>query len=354
MKKRLTITFLVLITVMLVTPSVLADSMEINLEKAYEITLQDNTSLKIAQKELENKQIQYEKSKAQNLLNQSNYSELQAEYNLIAAKKSYIDTANNLLKSTLQQYTNILLKKQNIAVLDKQIKLNENLLSEVKAQYEVGEKSQLDILDQQIELNDLIQSREQAKNEYEQLKTEFKVQLGIDRGTEITLVELTEPKYLNLSEEEIYNQALNNSWELRMNNLNLELAEIDLKKKEVVSTSEMDKSISENNVDIAELQIEKQRESLSNQARDFNNQLNNIKSNIMISKDKIKKANETYNILEEQYKSGLITQNDLSEGEISVLQSEYQLYNAYMSYYIQKLNVNKFMNPGAGVLADEN
>lgn len=338
---------------MLITPSVLTASREINLEKAYEMTLEDNTSLKIAQKELENKEIQYEKSRAQNLLNKSNYSELQAEYNLLTAKKSYIDTANNLLKSTLQQYTNILLKKQNIAILDKQIKLNENLLSEVRSQYEVGEKSQLDILDQQIKLNDFLQEKEQLENEYEQLKTEFKVQLGIDRDTEIRLVELPKPEYLNLSEGEIFNQALNNNWDLKMNNLNLELAKIDLKKKEVASTSKMDKDISENKVEIAELEIERQKEELNNQARELDDQLDNVKSNITISKDKIRKANETYEILQEQYDSGLITQNSLNEGEISVLQSEYQIYNAYMNYYIQKLNVEKFMNPGTGVLVDE-
>ena len=354
MKKRFTIISLVLITVLLFSAAVSAESMEINLEKAYQLTLDDNTSLKIAQKELENKRIQYEKSKAQNLLNQSNFSEVQAEYNLIAAQKSYVNTANNLLKQTLQQYTEIILKQKNIETLDKQIKLNENLLSEVKAQYEVGEKSQLDILDQQIELNDLIQEREQLKNEYEQLKTEFKVQLGIERATEITVVELSEPEYLNLSEEEIYNRALENSWDMKMNKLNLELAEIDQRKKEVVSSSDMDKEIADNDVEMAKLQLEKQKQDIRNQARELNNQLGNIKSNINISKDRIRKANETYDILQEQYKSGLITQNDLHEGEISVLQSEYQLYNAYMSYYIQKLNVEKFMEPEAGVLEDAN
>jgi len=353
MKKRFNILFLVLITVMLLTTSVFAASMEINLEKAYEITLQDNTSLKIAQKELENKQIQYEKSKAQNLLNQSNYSELQAEYNLLAAKKSYINTANNLLKQTLQQYTDLLIKKKNIETLDKQITLNENLLNEVKAQYEVGEKSQLDILDQQIKVNDYIQEREQLKNEYDQSKTEFKVHLGINRGTEITLVELSEPEYLKLSEEEIFNRAYENSWDKKMNELNLELAKIDLKKKEVVSSSEMNKNMAENSVEIAELQLEKQKEEISSQARELHNQIINLESNITISQDKIQQAHETYNILEEQYKSGLITQNDLLEGEISVLQSEYQLYNAYMNYYIQKLNIKQFMNPGAEVLEDE-
>ena len=352
MKKSFNLLTLMILTILVFTSGISAESINLSLEKAYELTLQDNISLKIAQIELDNKRIQYEKSKAQNLLNQSNYNEVQAEYNLTTARKSYIDTANNLLKQTLQQYTDLLTKKKNIAVLDKRIILNENRLNEVKAQYEVGEKSQLDILEQQIEVNDLIQEREQLINEYEQLKTEFKVQLGIDNNNTIVLEELKEPEYMNLEKEEIFNIALENNWNIKLNRLNLELAEIDKRKKEVVSSSELDKEISDNEVQIARLQLDKQKEDIRNQARDYLNQLNNIKSNIILSKDRITQARETYDILQEQYNSGLITENDLREGEITVLQAEYQLYNAYMSYYIQKLNIEKFMKPGVGVLED--
>ncbi|MFO7815190.1 MAG: TolC family protein [Halanaerobiales bacterium] len=353
MKKRFTLLPLILITVLFFSPTLLAESIELNLEEAYQITLEDNISLKIAQKDLENKEIQYQKSKAENLLNQSNYSELQAEYNLATAKKSYINTANNLLQETLQQYTDILLKDKDIETLNKQIILNENLLSEVKAQYEVGEKSQLDILEQEIELNDLIQQREQLKNEYEQLKTEFKLKLGIDKDLDLQLIELTEPKYLNLEEKEIYERAFNNSWKLKINRLNLELTETDQKKKEVVSSSEMDKDVSDNKVKIAELELDQQKQDIGNKARELSNQISNIRNNIKLHKDKIQSARETYEILEEQNKSGLITDNELYEGEISLLQSEYQLYNSYMQYYIQAQGIKQFMNPGAGVLVDE-
>lgn len=353
MKKRFKIIPLILITVLVFSPTLFAQSIELNLEKAYQMTLEDNTSLKIAQKDLDNKEIQYQKKKAENLLNQSNYSELQAEYNLAAAKKSYIDTANNLLLETLQQYTEILLKDKNIQTLNKQIKLNENRLDEVKAQYEVGEKSQLDILEQQIKLNDLIQEREQLKNEYNQLKTEFKIKLGIDKNSDLKLVELNEPEYLDLEEKEIYEKALDNSWDLKLTQLNFELTKTDQKRKEVTSSSEMDKKITDNKVKIAKLELDKQKKDLENKARELSNQLSNIRNNINLHKDKIKSARETYEILKEQNKAGLITDNELFEGEISLLQSEYQLYNSYMQYYTQALKIKQFMNPGAGVLEDE-
>jgi outer membrane protein TolC len=353
MKKRFTIIPLILITVLIFSPTLFAESIELNLEKAYQFTLEDNTSLKIAQKDLDNKEIQYQKAKAENLMNQSNYSELRAEYNLAAAKNSYIETANNLLRETLQQYTEILLKDKNIETLNKQIILNENRLNEVEAQYEVGEKSQLDILEQQIKLNDLIQEREQLKNEYEQLKTEFKVKLGSDKDIDLQLVELDQPEYLNLEEKEIQEQALTNSWNLKLTKLNYELTKTDQKRKEVTSSSEMDKKITDNQVEIAELELDKQKQNIENRARELSNQINNIKNNIELHRDKIKSARETYEILKEQNKSGLITDNELYEGEISLLQSEYQLYNSYMQYHLQAQNIKQFMNPNSGVLEDE-
>ncbi|MCF8009570.1 MAG: TolC family protein [Halanaerobiales bacterium] len=354
MKKRFMVLLLFLTITILFTISAGAESIELNLSRSYQLTLEDNTSLKIAQKELDNKMIQYEKSKAQNLLNQSNYNEIQAEYNLMAARKVYLDTANNLLRETLQKYTNILLKKRNIELIDRQINLNEDRLSEIKSQYEVGEKSQLDILDQQIEVNDLNKEKGQLKNEYEQLKTEFKIQLGLDKDQGIGLSELTKPKYLNLSEEEISSQALENNWNIKMNRLNLELAKIEKKRNEVSSTSEMDKKISENKVHIAQLQIEQQKEELNNRSRELKNQLVNIENNIELFQDRTKKAKDTNEILKQQYDAGLTTQYDLVEGEISVLQSEYQLYSSYMSYYLQKLNIELLMNPEAEVLNDVN
>jgi len=353
MRKRITVLSMTLLTIVVLTPTIFADTINLNLEKAYQMTLEDNISLKIAQKNLKNKEIQYKKSNAQNLLNQSNYSEISAEYNLLAAKKNYIDTANNLLKQTLQQYGNILITEKNIETYKKQITLNKKLLDEVKAQYNVGEKSQLDILDQQIKLNDFIQEKNQLENEYEHLKTKFKQQLGLNRETSINLKELLEPEYINLSEEEIINSALNNNLNSKLNELNLQLAQIDYKKKEVVSSSEMDINIAKNIIDVAEFEIEKSEQEIKNQARDFYNQINNTKSNIELLNDKIKQSNDTYNILKEQNKSGLITENDLYQGEISVLQSNLQLYNAYINYYLQKQSIEQFMNPGAGVLRDE-
>lgn len=353
MKKSFIIILLIVITVLLFSTTLFTEDIVLNLEQTYQMILEDSISFKIAQKDLENKEILYQKKKAENMLNQSNYDELQAEYNLASAEKGYINTANSLLKETLQQYINILLKAKNLEILNKRITLNENRLNEVKAQYEVGEKSQLDILKQQIKLKGLIQERKKIKNEHQELRTELKVKLDINGDLNLQLPELKKPEYLNLKEKDIYKSALDNSINLKLKRLNLKLAETDKKRKEVVTSSEMDKEISNNKVKIAELEVEKQKKDIEEKARELANQISNIRNSIYIHQDKIKSARKTFKVLKEQNTSGLITDNELFEGEISLLQSEYQLYNSYLNYYIQAQIINQFMDPEIEVLADE-
>ncbi|MGM0446248.1 MAG: TolC family protein [Bacillota bacterium] len=353
MERKYTLTILIMIFLLLLTPTIMAETVELNLDKALEMTLKDNLSLKIAQKNLESKEIQFEKSKAENLLNQSNYNELQAEYSYINAKKSYIDTAHNLLDQTVQQYTNIMLKEKNLVIVEKQIVLNERLLNETKAQYEVGEKSQLDILEQQIELNDFLQQKEELANEYKQLKTELKVYLGINENEDIRLTELKAPEIIELNEQQISKTALKNSWEVKINELNLELAEVDKKRKEIVSSSELDKKLTDITVETAQLQLEKQKEDIKNNSRELYHQISNLENNIELQKEKIQQARENYEILVEQNNAGLITKNNLYQGEISFLQAEQQLYSSYMNYYIQAQQLENFMYPNTGVLENE-
>ena len=68
MRKRITVLSLTLLIIMFLTPTIFADTIDLNLEKAYQMTLEDNISLKIAQKNLDNKEIQYKKSNAQKSL----------------------------------------------------------------------------------------------------------------------------------------------------------------------------------------------------------------------------------------------------------------------------------------------
>jgi|SRR6056297_243525 len=353
MNKKYKISILVMVLLLLFTPTILAETVELNLDKALEMTLKDNLSLKIAQKNLESQEIQYEIKKAENLSNQSNYNELQAEYSYLNAKKSYIDTANNLSNQTVQHYTNILLQEKNLEIIKKQITLNERLLNETKAQYEVGEKSQLDILEQQIELNDFVQQKEELNNQYEQLKTELKVHLGIKREDEIKIASLNEPEMIEFNEQQISETSLKNSWEVKLNELNLELAEVDKKRKEIVSSSDLNKQLTDITVETAQLQLEKQKEDIKNDARNYYNKLSNLENNIVLQKDKIEQARENYEILKEQNNAGLITQNDLYQGEISLLQAEQQLYSSYMNYYSQAQQLEHFLYPTEGVLEDE-
>jgi outer membrane protein TolC len=92
---------------------------EIDLSLAVNLALTNNLNLKIADLDLENAQIDYEKTKANNLLTKSRYIELQGDLGLLQAKDNYTQTRNQVIIDVVQKYLQLNQAKKNIMVTDK-------------------------------------------------------------------------------------------------------------------------------------------------------------------------------------------------------------------------------------------
>jgi len=91
-----------------------AEPEEINLSQAINLTLENNLNLKIANLDLENAQIDYQKTKANNLLTESRYIELQGDLGLLQAKDNYNQTRNEVIIDVVQKYLQLNQAKKNI------------------------------------------------------------------------------------------------------------------------------------------------------------------------------------------------------------------------------------------------
>jgi outer membrane protein TolC len=109
-----------------------------NLSQAINLALENNLNLKIANLDLENAQIDYEKTKANNLLTESRYIELQGDLGLLQAKDNYTQTGNQVIIDVVQKYLQLNQAKKNITAKSKEAELEKNLLEEVKAQVKAG------------------------------------------------------------------------------------------------------------------------------------------------------------------------------------------------------------------------
>ena len=322
-----------------------AEPEEINLSQAINLTLENNLNLKIANLDLENAQIDYEKTKANNLLTESRYIELQGDLGLLQAKDNYNQTRNEVIIDVVQKYLQLNQAKKNITAKGKEAELEKRLLEEVKIQVNSGYKGSLDLLQQENKYNNAVFDLEKANDDYRQSFREFKLELGLNNqeGEEFNLVEVDYLKVWEIGEEEVLKKAIENSFTLELRRRQIELAKIDLERAEVTASPELDLRKLRNNMELANLNFNKTQKELNNSIRKQYYAYKQIVNSLDLSRQNLNQAQESNGIIINQVRAGLKTKNDLLSAEISLLQAEYNLNSAILNYYMNKLTLQKLI-----------
>ncbi len=322
-----------------------AEPEEIDFSQAINLTLENNLNLKIANLDLENAQIDYEKTKANNLLTESRYIQLQGDLGLLQAKDNYNQTRNEVIIDVVQKYLQLNQAKKNITAKSKEAELEKNLLEEVKAQVKAGHKGNLDLLQQENKYNNAIFDLEKANDDYHQSFREFKLELGLNNQGEgeFNLVEVDYLKVWEIGEEEVLKKAMENSFTLELRRRQIELAKIDLERAEVAASPELDLRKLRNNIELANLNFNKTQKELNNSIKKQYYTYKQIVNSLDLSRQNLNQAQESNGIIIEQVKAGLKTKNDLLSAEISLLQAEYNLKSTILNYYTAKLTLQKLI-----------
>jgi len=318
---------------------------EIDLSLAVNLALTDNLNLKIANLDLENAQIDYEKTKASNLLTSSRYIQLQGDLGLLQAKDNYTQTRNQVIVDVVQKYLQLNQAKKNIMVTDKKVELEKKLLEEIKAQVQSGHKGNLDLLQQENLYQNAVFNLEKANDDYDQSFKEFKVELGVvNQGEEeLVLSVIDSPQVWEISEEEALKRAIENSFTLELSKRQIELNEVDLESAEVAASPKLDLQKLKNNVVLANLNYDKTQKELNNSiSKQFYTYKQAINS-LDLSKQNLNQAQENNSIIVEQVNAGLKTKSDLLSAEINTLQAESDLESTILNYYRSKLTLQQLM-----------
>jgi len=320
---------------------------ELDLNQAINLALKNNLSLKIADLELKNAEIDYDKTKADNLLTSSRYVELQGELGLLQANDNYAQTRNEIIIEVVQKYIQLLMAKKNIFLKEKGTELEKNLFEEVKAQVDAGHKGSLELLQQENEYYNAVFELEKANNDYNQSFKEFIFELGIDEAEEqeqeFNLKEISYPQIWNIDEETALKEAVEQSFVLELCQRKIELAQIDLERAIVASSPSLEIQQLKNNIVLSNLDYEKTLKELNNSISKQYYSYKQAINSLNLSQQNLKQAQENYYILSEQVKAGLKTKNDLLSAEINLLQAEYNLNSALLNYHLAKLTLQQLM-----------
>lgn len=351
MKKLLiTLTMCVLLLGMMGS-AVLAEADKLELEEAIDMVLAQNLELKLEKLNLEKAELQYQKKKASNLLEQSKYSELEAEHSLASAENTYQNVFDNLVSKTIQQYTDIRLSVLNLEIMEKRVKLEELMLEEAKAQYEIGDIGTIELLEQENSCKDTEFNLETAGDDYQQKLKEFKTLLGMDELNS-SLAEFNQPSIWEVTEKEAVETAVDKSINLQLQKDQLQLAEIDLKRARV-SASALDIEIAELSKDAAEVRLKQTREDIINSVEKTYYQFKQAVKKMNLQEERLTEAQEKYELRQKQYDAGLITKKDVLQYEINLLEAEHDYRSARASYYLNEQSLRQAMNLETGVFADD-
>ena len=326
-------------------PTQPTEAKEIDLSQAVNLALENNLNLKIANLDLENAQIDYEKTKANNLLTESRYIELQGDLGLLQAKDNYTQNRNQVIIDVVQKYLQSNQAKRDIIVKDKEAELEKKLLEEVNAQVKSGHKGRLDLLGQENKYNNAIFNLEKAKDDYNQSFRELKLKLGLNNqdGEEYNITEVDYPQVWEMGEEEALKKAIENSFTLELRRKQIELAKIDLERAEVAASPELDLQELKNDIELANLNYDKTQKELNNSIRKQFYVYKQAIDSLDLNQQNLNQERENHGIISEQVKAGLKTESDLWSAEISLLQAEYNLNSAILDYYMNKLTMQKLI-----------
>ena len=346
------IVFALLLTVFSTT-LVGAETININLQSALNMALENNLNLKEAKISLEKSKLEYQKSIANNLTTQSDYNELRAEYTLKNAEISYKNNRDSLIKNVVQQYNNLILTKYNLQILEKRQELENKLLEESQAKYEIGDIGNVSLLEQKNSYQDAQYNYKSAQDNYEQSLREFKTTIGINRERSLELSEFAEPEIWEVNQDEVVNTALNNSMNLKLKEMNLDLAKLDKKRTEI-SSSKIDIKIAEKAVEKAEVSKMRTKSDIENNSVLAYHDYQQAIEEINLKNSNYQKAREDYRLKKEQYDEGLITESELLNYEINKMQAEYDYLSAIANYYNKKIALRQEMNVELEVIKNDN
>jgi outer membrane protein TolC len=316
--------------------SAAAEDMEetLSFAAAVELMYDNNTALHIAELNLEIAQIDYEKAMAANLMSGSQQSEMQAHHSLERAKNSYRTARQNSYLEVFRAYTDVLAARRLAEVRDLELIIAEHNFEVVQEKVRIGDAGKLDELS---EMNRVEAARRNANSAQQGLAEKERVLrrlVGLAEDAPLVLSpEFPVPK-LTLGLDECIQIALENSFTLWDQQYSLELQERQLETARISGTPPIDLRRAELNFEIARLNLEREEESIAESITAAYHSLGEALSRYESALRDLEIAEESFEIYRRQAEVGLITDMQLLQQKVSLLNSQGSVQDALTAYLI--------------------
>jgi len=345
MKKKLVIFVFLLSGIMLIgnIQIIAQENIKLDLPQAIEMALANNLEFQKAAYQSENAEINAKRNEAENRLTQSNLLERQNELSLIQEKEQYQQKKEDLIIQVVNEYLQLKLAQKGLQVKEKTSEMEKNTLENIKAQAKAGYKVELDVLEQSNIYYDALFSFESAKLDYQKLLGNFQMTLGVNSKSQFELAEINTPDFKEIKLDEALQKGIQNSVALQMNNLQIDLASLELEKSKVSDTPEIDLNKLENNLAVTKLDYQIAKQNLDYQIESQWQNYIQTKNDITSSQNSLNQIYQHKLIISNQVKAGLASEDEELSAIVGVLEAEYRLASSVHNYYNALLNLQSIM-----------
>lgn len=345
MKKKLVILVFLLFCFLLIGSIQITaqESIKLDLTQAVEMALANNLEFQKAGYQLENAEIDAKRNEAGNLLTQSNLLERQNELLLVQEKEQFQQKKEDLIIQVVDEYLQLKLAQKDLQVKEKASEMEKNTLENIKVQAKAGYKVELDVLEQSNIYYDALFSFESAKLDYQKLLGNFRITLGLSSKSQFELAETNAPDFREIKLDEALQKGRQNSISLQMNNLQIDLASLELEKSKVSDTPEIDLNKLENNLAVTKLDYQIAQQNLDYQIQSQWQNYVQTKNDITSSQNSLNQIKENKTIISNQVKAGLASEEEELSAMVGVLEAEYRLASSVRNYYNALLNLQSIM-----------
>ena len=311
---------------------------ELSFDDAVELMYENNTTLKIAQLNLEIAQIDYDKAMASNLMSGSQHSAMQAEHSLERAKNTYRNTRQNSYLEIFRAYTDVLAAERTLEIRELELITAEHNFTVVQEKVRIGDAGKLDELQEMNRVEAARRNENTARQTLVEKQRVLRRLVGLSDDATLELSSDFPVPELELSLEDSIQIGLDNSFSLWDQEYSLELQERQLQTSRIDGTPPIDLKRAELNAQIARLNLEQEKTNIAESIASAYHSLVESRARYTSATRDWEIAQESYEIYERQAEIGLITDMQLLQQKISMLNSRNALVDAsvgYLTSYIQ-------------------
>ena len=246
-----------------------------------------------------------------------------------------------ILEGVPNKYFEVLKAIKKVQIQQISVEQARENLQMIKNKFSLGDANELDAMQAEVRFSLFQLNLTRAENDLTTVKMNFNYVLGLSTDTPIKLTDSFSFEPFQISLEESIKKALQNRYEIRQAENEVELARLNLTLKQNEYTSDIEQKKAETELKIKQVSLKELKQKIPIEITTSLLDLKEEEKNVEISRRNGEEKEESYRISQIQYKAGLIITTDLLDSQIELTQAKIDALEALFSYNLTKNNFIK-------------